>query len=138
MSRFLEFSLSKRTDELLKPAEKSLHKEFNTNENQQLVYKTVITQIDSRASFRSVMDEMGSVFRSAISGDSLPSVEDMNRMVYQRMSNSLRREDLHTKRYVSRTFENSNLPRTFLPRPSMDLDVDSQESRGKHLIEFNR
>lgn len=139
MSRFVDFSLSKRTDELMRPSEKALSKQFNSTENQQLVFKTVLTEVNNRASFRSVMDEMGVVFRSSISKDSLPSVDDMNVSVYQRMSRALSMEKRHQERFVSRVFENSNVPTNFLPRPSMALDRDmDDEARGKYSIEFTR
>lgn len=139
MSRFVDFSLSKRTDELMRPSEKALYREFHSNENQQLVYKTVLTQVSPRASFRSVMDEMAVVFRSSISQDSHPSVDDMNASVYRRMSRSISLEKNHQERFVARVFENSNVPKKFLPRPSMALDRDmDDEARGKYSIEFTR
>lgn len=139
MSRFVDFSLSKRTDELMKPDEKALHEEFHSKENKNLVYKTVLSQVDPRASFRSVMDVMKTVFRSAISGDAHPSIDEMNASVYQKMSRTLSLSESHRERYVKRVFENSNVPKSFLPRPSMALDRDlDDEARGKFSIEFTR
>jgi hypothetical protein len=139
MSRFVDFSLSKRTDELLRPSEKALEKEFTTRENQQLVFKTVLTRVDPNASFRSVIEEMRAVFRSSISSDTLPSVEEMNSSVYRRMARSSLLSKTHQERFVTRVFENGNVPTRFLPRPSMALDRDlDDEARGKFSIEFTR
>ncbi len=122
MHGFADFSLPKRTDELLRPSEKGLEKEFKSRDNQRVVHGTVVTEIDPGASFRSVMEVMDAVFRSAISTDSLPTVDEMNSTVYGRISESLSAERVHRARFVERTFENSNVPRSFLPRPSMSLD----------------
>ena len=138
-SGFLDFSLYKRTDELLRPSEMALEKEFKSKENKQLVYKTVVTQVNPRASFRLVTDEMEDVFRTVISKDVHPSIDEMNAMVYQKMSRSLSLYTAHQERYVERAYENSNIPRMLLPRPSMNVErgVDD-EARGKFTIEFTR
>lgn len=139
MSRFVNFSLTKRTDELLRPTEKTLLAEFNSMTNQQLVFKTVQSQINPRVSFREVMDKMRVVFRSSIVNDTLPSVEEMNNTVYQKVSSDVERSRLTQERFVNRVYENSNVPKSFLPRPSMTLERDEDdEARGKYTIEFTR
>ena len=139
MSRFVTFSLGKRTDELMRPREKILHKEFNSVVNQQLVFKTVNTIVSSRVSFHEVMDHMEAVFRSALSSDDLPSVEDLNQTVYRRIDMESEQAELHRKRFVNRIYENANVPTTILPRPSMSIDRhEDDESRGKYSIEFTR
>lgn len=139
MSRFVNFSLTKRTDELLRPTEKTLLDEFNSTINQQLVFKTIQTNIDPRISFREVMDQMRVVFRSSIVHDRLPSVEEMNENVYKKISADVERSRLAQERFVSRVYENNNVPKSFLPRPSMTLERDEDdEARGKYTIEFTR
>lgn len=139
MSRFVNFSLTKRTDELLRPTEKILLQSFNSTTNQQLVFKTVQTQVDSRASFRGVMDQMRVVSRSSIVHDTLPSVEEMNDEVYRKVSSEVESSRLSQERFANRVFENNNVPKSFLPRPSMTLERDEDdEARGKYTIEFTR
>lgn len=139
MSRFVNFSLTKRTDEMLRPTEKVLLESFNSRTNQQLVFKTVKAQIDSGASFRGVMDHMRVVSRISIAHNTLPSVDEMNDEVYRRFSSELERSRLNQERFASRVFDNSNVPRSFLPRPSMTLERDEDDdARGKYTIEFTR
>lgn len=139
MSRFVNFSLTKRTDELLRPTEKILLAEFDSPTNQKLVFKTVQSEIDPRASFRGVMDHMRVVFRSSIAHDTLPSVDEMNDAVYRKVSSEIESSRLNQERFVNRVYENSNVPTSFLPRPSMTLERDEDdEARGKYTIEFTR
>lgn len=139
MSRFASFSLTKRTDELLRPTEKILLESFNSTTNQQLVFKTAQTRIHPGTSFRGVMDQMKIVSRSSIAHDTLPSVEEMNDEVYRRVSSEVESSRLSQERFANRVFENSNVPKSFLPRPSMTLDRDEDdEDRGKYTIEFTR
>lgn len=137
--RFVDFSLYKRTDELLRPSEMALEREFKSKENKQLVYKTVVTQVNPRATFRSVTDEMEDVFRSVISKDTHPSIDEMNSLVYQKLTRSLSLYVAHRERYVERAYENSNIPKMLLPRPSMNVERGmDDEARGKFTIEFTR
>lgn len=143
MSRFVDFNLTKRTDELMKPSEKALQAEFNSVTNQKLLHKSVLTRIDPRASYRSVMENMATVFRTSISKNSLPTVDEMNGAVMTLMSRSHQSEKEHQERFVQRIYEHKNVPQSFLPRPSMSIDRNetdrfSTDPRGKHTIEFTR
>lgn len=139
MSRFVHFSLGKRSDELMRPREKKLYEEFNSNTNKKLVYNTVKISISPNVSFHEVIEHMEAVFRSAISSDSLPSAEQLNDTVYIRIGREAEKAEEHRKRFVNRTFNNANVPTTILPRPSMSIDRhEDDEARGKYSIEFTR
>lgn len=119
MSRFFGFSLYRRTEELLRPAEKELSGRFHSAENVLLVYKRALSEIDSNVAYADVTTTMDTVFRQAISTDEdLPQVSEMNSSVIRKLSAFTESANSSQKRYADRTFANSNVPKTFLPRPS--------------------
>jgi len=82
---------------------------------------------------------MEDVFRSVISKDTHPSIDEMNSLVYQKLTRSLSLYVAHRERYVERAYENSNIPKMLLPRPSMNVERGmDDEARGKFTIEFTR
>lgn len=118
MSRFFDFSLYKRTDELLRPAEKELSGRFHSTENIQLLYKRATTEVSISVPYSAVTVTMDAVFRSAIQTENLPTVSEMNGAVLGKLSRDLKMTSTRQKRYAERVFQNSNVPTQFLPRPS--------------------
>ncbi|CAM9106815.1 unnamed protein product [Ectocarpus sp. 12 AP-2014] len=117
MSSFRDFSLYRRTEERLRPAERELSGAFHSTENVQLVYKRALSEVDSNVPYADVTATMDTVFRGAIMTKSLPEVSEMNNTVLRQLSASTVRANTSQKRYADRVFTNSNVPKTFLPRP---------------------
>ncbi|CAM9094212.1 unnamed protein product [Ectocarpus sp. 12 AP-2014] len=145
MSRFHDFSLYKRTDELLCPAEKNLSAHFHSTENIQLVYKKALTEVDSGVSYSDVTAKMDAVFRIAISTEDLPGVDQMNNSVLESLASDYRRASENQKRFAERVFTNSNVPSRILPRASYSSnngdsedDVDGTVGRKDKNIELLR
>lgn len=129
MSRFFDFSLYKRTDELLRPSEKELSSRFYATENIQLLYKKAVTEVDTSVAYSDVTVKMDTVFRGAIQTEDLPSVSEMNRAVLGKLSKDLERASTSQKRYTERSFQHSNVPTQILPRPSYGShDNDNDDS----------
>lgn len=133
MSRFADFSLYKRTEDLLRPAEKDLSGAFHSTENIQLLYKRAQTEVDSDISYSDVTLAMDYVFRLALTSEKLPRVTDMNTSVLRKLIDAAERMTTSQKRYADRTFGNSNVPAQFLPRPSFRVSED----KGKENNTFN-
>lgn len=127
MSRFFDFSLYKRTDELLRPAEKELSGRFHSTENIQLLYKRALVEVNPRTRYADVTNEMDAIFRVAIKTEQLPSVSEMNTSVMQKLYAVTQREATSQKQYADRAFDKSNVPSHFLPRPSYSNDKDDQD-----------
>lgn len=128
MSRFVDFSLYKRTDELLRPAEKSLRDLFLSPTNTVLVYNKALVDIDSGVSYVDVTTAMDAVFRTAVHTDNLPEVSVMNNRVLDNIRAATDRVTSSRDRYAERAFGKSNLPTHFLPRPSHEsYDEDTFE-----------
>ena len=127
MSRFADFGLYRRTDELLRPAEKDLSGRFHSTENTQLLFNTAKTEINSRVSYSDVTRTMDAVFRIAIGNENLPTVSDMNSVVIRRLRDSTDMTALSQKRYTERAYHNNNIPTKLLPRPSYDLITDYED-----------
>ncbi|CAM9132189.1 unnamed protein product, partial [Hapterophycus canaliculatus] len=124
MSRFSEFSLYNRTDELLRPAEKRLSSQFHSTDNIQLVYKRAQSEIDSHIPYSDVMTAMDAVFRLAIRTENRPGVVEMNTDVLRRLSDATERTNTSQHRFAERVFKNSNVPAQFLPTPSFSFHND--------------
>ncbi len=125
MSRFSDFSLYKRTDELLRPAEKDLRDRFYSSENIRLIYKKALSDIIAGVSYSHVMTTMDAVFRLAITKtEELPDVSDMNAGVLRKIQTDTARVNASQKRYTERVFSKNNLPTNFLPRPSYRSTID--------------
>lgn len=127
MSRFSDFSLYKRTDELLRPAEKQLSARFHSTENIQLLYKKALTEIGSGVSYSDVTTNMDAVFRLAISTEDLPDVSQMNMNVLDKLVSAAERENTNQKRFTERVFTNNNVPARLLPRPSYSSHNDQDD-----------
>ncbi|CAM9101127.1 unnamed protein product [Ectocarpus sp. 8 AP-2014] len=127
MSRFFDFSLYRRTDERLRPAEKELSGRFHSTENVQLVYKRALSEIGSNVAYADVTRTMDVVFGQAIKTEDLPDVSAMNSSVLRKLSAFTERANSSQERYADRTFANSNVPKTFLPRPSYRSYGDDRE-----------
>lgn len=127
MSRFSDFSLYKRTDELLRPAEKDLSARFHSTENIQLVYKKALTELDSGVSYSDVTTNMDVVFRLATRSEDLPDVHQMNMNVLERLASAAESANANQKRFAQRVFTNSNVPTRFLPRPSYSSNTDEND-----------
>lgn len=125
MSRFSEFSLYKRTEDLLRPAEKDLSGAFHSTENIQLLFKRARTEVASDISYSDVTVAMDDVFRLAITSDNLPRVTDMNTAVIRKLIGAAERMSSSQKRYTDRVYKNSNVPAQFLPRPSFRFDQNN-------------
>lgn len=138
MSRFSDFSLYKRTDELLRPAEKELSGRFHATENIQLLYKKAVSEIDASVSYHHVTRTMDSVFRLAIQTEHLPSVSDMNTSVLRKLSHFARHNETSRNRYAERSFTQSNVPTSFLPRPSFSSHRGDSDGREDDTIELLR
>lgn len=139
MSRFFDFSLYRRTDELLRPAEKRLSRDFQSTENIQLVYKRALSEVDSGPTYADVTSAMDEVFRRSIQTEELPSVEEMNGLVLLNLARAAERLSAGQKRYAERTFSNSNIPTRILPRPSYTSLRDGDgEKEGGDIIELLR
>ena len=134
MSRFFDFSLYKRTDELLRPAEKELSGRFHSIENIQLLYKRALSEVDPKIPYADVTTAMDAIFRLSITTEKLPSVSEMNTSVIRKLSATSKRDSTSQKLYSERVFVNSNVPTRFLPRPSYRDDKDDDDQR----IEFLR
>jgi hypothetical protein len=137
MSRFSDFSLYNRTDELLRPAEKRLSCQFYSTVNIQLVYKRAQSEIDSYIPYSDVTTAMDAVFRLAIRTENLPGVVEMNTDVLHRLSDATERTNTSQHRFAERVFKNSNVPAQFLPRPSFSSHNDDKDG-GDHPIELLR
>jgi hypothetical protein len=124
MSRFFEFSLYKRTDELLRPAEKDLRNRFYSPVNTDLLCKKAVSGVDSGVSYVDVKTIMDVVFRTAINTDNLPEVSDMNNRVLGKIQTDAERLNTGRDRYAERAFVKSNLPTRLLPRPSYGTNGD--------------
>lgn len=127
MSRFFYFSLYKRTDELLRPAEKELGGRFHSTENIQLLYKRAVSEVGTSVSYSDVTTTMDAVFRRAIQTEDLPEVSEMNVTVLGRLSKDSERMNMTQARYAERVFQNSNVPAQFLPRPSYSSHDDEED-----------
>lgn len=127
MSRFFDFSLYRRTEELLRPAEKELSGRFHSAENTQVVYKKALSEIDPNVSYADVTTTMDAVFRLAIQTQDLPEVSEMNNSVLRKISNAMERMNTRQNRYAERVFTNSNVPTRFLPRPSYSSRDDDDD-----------
>lgn len=139
MSRFSDFSLRKRTDELLRPAEKDLSDRFYSAENTQLLHKKALTDIDEGVSYSHVMTTMDAVFRIAITKtEDFPDVSDMNAGVLRKIRSDTARVNASQKRYTERVFSNNNLPTNFLPRPSYRSLNDGDGDEDDNTIELLR
>lgn len=138
MSRFSDFSLYKRTDELLRPAEKELSGRFHATENIQLLYKKAVSEIDTTVSYHNVTRTMDTVFRLAIQTEDLPGVSDMNASVLRKLSDFARHNEASQNRYAERTFTKSNVPTNFLPRPSYSSHRGDSDDREDDTIELLR
>jgi len=128
MSRFFDFSLYKRTDVLLRPAEKELSGRFHSTENIQLLYKRATIEVGISVPYSDVTSTMDAVFRRAIQTENLPTVSEMNGAVLGKLSGDFERTSTSQKRYAERVFQNSNVPTQFLPRPSYS---PSHENNGQ-------
>lgn len=137
MSRFFDFSLYRRTEERLRPAEQELSNRFHSTENVQLVYKRALSEIDSSVVYADVTTTMDTVFRQAIMTEHLLQVSDMNNSVLRELSSVAERTGSSQKRYAYRTFTNSNVPKTFLPRPSYSSYGDDKDGEDE-VIELLR
>lgn len=139
MSRFSDFSLYKRTDELLRPSEKDLRDRFYSAENIQLIHKKALSDIDKGVSYSHVMTTMDAVFRIAITKTVDSSdVSDMNVGVLRKIYNDIARVNVSQKRYTERVFSNHNLPTNFLPRPSYRSLNDGDGDEDDNTIELLR
>lgn len=118
MSRFFDFSLYRRTEERLRPAEKELSGRFHSTENIQLVYKRALSEVDSNVPYADVTATMDTIFRSAIKTEDLPDVSEMNNIVLHKLSAATERANSSQTHYADRIFRDSNVPKTMLPRPS--------------------
>lgn len=118
MSRVFDFSLCRRTEERLRPAEKELSGRFHSTENVKLVYKRALSEIDSSVAYADVTCTMDAIFRQAIQTENLPQVSDMNNSVLCTLAAFTERANSGQKQFTDRTFSNSNVPKKFLPRPS--------------------
>ncbi|CAM9204822.1 unnamed protein product [Pylaiella littoralis] len=118
MSRFIEYGLHKRTDELLRPAEKCLRGLFYSPTNTDFLYKKTLSDVDPGFSYGDLETIMDEVFLAAIATDDLPDVSDVNERVLDRIRKSAERINIRQVRYIERAFEHSNIPTRFLPRPS--------------------
>lgn len=137
MSSFFDFSIYRRTEERLRQAEKELSGRFHSTENVQLVYKRALSEIDSNVVYADVTTTMDTVFRQAIKTERLPQVSDMNNNVLRKLSAITERASSSQKRYADRTFTNSNVPKTFLPRPSYSSYGDDKDGEDE-VIELLR
>ncbi|AAK14523.1 unnamed protein product [Ectocarpus sp. 4 AP-2014] len=127
MSRFFDFSLYRRTEERLRPAEKELSGRFHSTENVQLVYKRALSEIDSTVAYADVTSTMDAIFSQAIQTENLPEVSDMNNSVLRSIAAFTERANSSQRQFTNRTFTNSNVPNTFLPRPSYSSYGDEHE-----------
>ncbi|CAN0448827.1 unnamed protein product, partial [Ectocarpus sp. 12 AP-2014] len=118
MSRFFDFSLYRRTEERLRPAERELSGRFHSTENVQLVYKRALSEIGSSVAYADVTGTMDAIFKQAIQTENLPQVSDMNNGVLRSLAAFTEGANSRQKQFTDRTFSNSNVPKTFLPRPS--------------------
>ena len=134
MSRFFDFSLYKRTDELLRPAEKELSGRFHSTENIQLLYKRAVSEVGTSVSYSGVTTTMDAVFRRAIQTEDLPEVSEMNGAVLSRLSKDSESMNVNQARYAERVFQNSNVPAQFLPRPSYSSRDDEEEDDTIELL----
>ena len=131
MARFFDFSLYKRTDELLRPAEKELSGRFHSTENIGQLHKRALSEVDIDVSYSDVTTMMDAVFRHAINTENLPQVSEMNTDVLRKLSHSTERMATSQQLYAERVFKNSNVPTQFLPRPSYsshDNDEDADDT----------
>lgn len=135
-SRFMNFSLVKRTDELMKPSEIQLQQSFMNSDNIRLVHLTSMERVSPTLAFREVVDAMRVVFRISISSSDLPTVDYMNESVLLKLQSEYRRSRDMQRRQKDMAFTNSGIPGSFLPRPSMSLD--SRDKTVDHVIEFRR
>ena len=139
MSRFVGFSLTKRTDELLRPSEKKLKDAFFQDENVKFIYLTVKSNSTIRLSYDKCLDIMDNVFRLSIVDDNHPSVNEMNIVVFKRIREQSDQIIDQQRVQKERAFTNANIPTNILPRPSMALPRnDDDEARGKYTIEMLR
>lgn len=129
-SRFFDFSLYRRTDELLRPAEKELSGRFHSTENIQLVYRRALSEVGHKVPYADVTTTMDAVFRLAIKTEDLPSVSDMNTRVIHKLSAANERENTNQQRYADRAFAKSNVPTRFLARPSYSDNKEEEDSIG--------
>lgn len=129
MARFFDFSLYKRTDELLRPAEKELSRRFHSTENISLLYKRALSEVDDDIPYSDVTTMMDTVFRHAILTPNLPQVADMNTGVLRKLSHSAEEVVASQQRYAERVYKHSNVPTQFLPRPSYSSHDDGEDGR---------
>ena len=138
MSRFFDFSLYRRTEERLRPAEKELSGRFHSTENVALVYKRALSEIDSSVAYADVTGTMDAIFRQAIQTENLPQVSDMNNLVLRRLAAFTERANSSQRQFSDRAFSNSNVPKTFIPRPSYSSYGDDDGGVNDEPIELLR
>lgn len=142
MSRFFDFSLYKRTDELLRPAEKDLSGRFHATENIQLVYSRARSEVSPDIPYPDVTRTMDAVFRLAITTENLPRVQEMNTSVLTKLRQASDQMTTSQEKYTERVFANHNVPTRILPRPSyspnQNYDVDEENNIDHDTIELLR
>lgn len=128
--RFVNYTLQ-GNGENLSPIEQQLRSKFLSNENKDVVFRQVQESIDSMVSYGNVTDAMYESFERSLFL-TLGTVGEMNNEFLRTFAGKRKTAMQAMSRSRERGFAKSNIPSTFLPRPSFNLQDDSND----RILEF--
>jgi len=128
--RFVNYTLQD-DGENLSPLEKLLRERFLSKDNKDVVYRMVQSQIDPMVTYGNVTDAMYECFERSLFLV-LDTVKEMNDVFIQKFAQKRKTSLEAMSRSRDRGFVKSNIPSNFLPRPSFNL----QENSNDKLLEF--
>lgn len=126
----MSYYLRKEEDYNLSPSEKVLRQAFLSNDNQMYLFENTKQLVDKNISYGRVVDEMYTTFTMSLANNP-PHVAYLNNMCINSIKEKFNRNSEATVRTRDRAFTRSNIPQSFLPRPSFTETQDSNE-----LMEF--
>jgi len=128
--RFVNYTLQD-DGENLSPIEKILRTKFLSKENMDVVYRMVQENIDPMVTYGNVTDAMYESFEKSLFLV-LDTVGEMNTVFMKNFAEKRKTSMDAMSRSRDRGFVKSNIPSNFLPRPSFNLQDNSNDK----ILEF--
>jgi len=128
--RFVNYTLQD-DGENLSPVEKILRTRFLSDENKAVVYQKVQQVVDPMITYGNVVDAMYESFERSLFLV-LNTVDEMNAVFIKSFSDKRKTSLIAMARSRERGFVKSNIPSNFLPRPSFNLQDNSNDK----ILEF--
>lgn len=122
----MSYYLRKEEDYNLSPSEKVLRKDFLSTNNQMYLFENAKQLVDKNISYGRVVDEMYTTFTISLANNP-PNVEYLNNVCINAIKKKFNMNSEATIRTRDRAFTRSNIPKSFLPRPSFTETHDSNE-----------